>query len=36
MLKLMELLSITNVKEIKNLSIYVKKAFKIRTELYTR
>ena len=36
MLKPMELLSITNVKEIKNLSIYVEKAFKIRTELYTR
>ena len=36
MLKLKELMSSTNVKEIKYLSIYVEKAFKIRTELYTR
>ena len=32
MLKLKELMSSTNVKEIKYLSIYVEKAFKIRTE----
>ena len=34
MLKLKELMSSTNVKENKYLSIYVEKAFKIRNELY--
>ena len=36
MLKLQELMSSNNITEIKNLCMYVEKAFKVRTELYTQ